>query len=132
MTPTVKDARHTSDYRVWIAFSDGTSGEVDLQSELWGPMFEPLRDPALFAQVRADPELDTIMWPNGADFAPEFLYELVKTQQLRADGRTGEPCPESGVWMVEGSDTILALEKGSLFPPHGGRPVFWRRLEQVG
>jgi hypothetical protein len=78
MTPTVKDARHTSDYRVWIAFLDGTSGEVDLQSELWGPVLEPLRDPALFAQVRADPELDTITWPNGADFAPEFLYELVK------------------------------------------------------
>lgn len=132
MTPTVKNAHHTSDYRVWITFSDGTSGEVDLESELWGPMFEPLRDPALFAQVHADPELDTITWPNGADLAPEYLYELVQTQQPQVHGRTGEPCPESGVWMVKDLSETVFLTRGNVFPPHLGRAVEWRMLERVG
>lgn len=75
----VTRAEHVGDYRVWLEFNDGTSGEVDLESRLYGEVFEPLKDPALFAQVRVDPELDTITWPNGADFAPEFLYGAVKS-----------------------------------------------------
>ena len=49
--------------------------EIDLEAELWGPMFEPLRDdPELFRQVHVDEELGTIVWPNGADFDPDVLY----------------------------------------------------------
>ena len=58
-----------------VTFADGARGEVDLASELWGEMFEPLRDPAVFALVSVDSELGTIVWPNGADFSPEFLRE---------------------------------------------------------
>jgi len=58
------------------------SGEVDLAAELDGPIFEPLRDPAVFAQVSVDPEINTIVWPNGADFAPEFLRELVRSRAV--------------------------------------------------
>jgi hypothetical protein len=53
-------------------------GEVDLASELEGEVFLPLRDPAAFRVVRVHPELHTLTWPNGAYFAPEFLYGRVQ------------------------------------------------------
>jgi hypothetical protein len=74
----VSSVRHRGGYRVWLRFNDGLEGELDLSSELYGEIFEPLRDLALFAQVRLDLEYETIVWPNGADLAPEFLYEQVK------------------------------------------------------
>jgi hypothetical protein len=56
-------------------FDDGTEREIDLERELWGPMFEPLgADPKLFRQVRVDKELGTIVWPNGADMDPDVLH----------------------------------------------------------
>jgi hypothetical protein len=76
---SVVEARHVRDHVVWLRFDDGAAGEVDLAGELRGEVFEPLADVAFFAQVRVDPELHTIAWPNGADFAPEFLYERVRS-----------------------------------------------------
>ena len=64
-------------HRLWMRFTDGAEGEVDLAAHLVGPVFVPLRDPALFAAVQLDPELRTIVWPNGADLAPEFLHSLL-------------------------------------------------------
>jgi hypothetical protein len=61
------------DYVLRLDFSDGSTREVDLCEELYGEVFEPLRDPALFAKVAVNPETGTIEWPNGADLAPEFL-----------------------------------------------------------
>jgi len=61
-------------YRLRLGFDDGTRRDVDLTNELTGPIFEPLRNPSLFREVRVDQELGTIVWPNGADFAPEALY----------------------------------------------------------
>lgn len=52
--------------------------EVDLSSELYGAVLEPLKDVNYFKQVAVDPELGTIAWPNGADIAPELLYEKVQ------------------------------------------------------
>lgn len=78
LTPKLVEARATSGYRVWLRFADGTAGEVDLTDELWGDMFTPLRDPNQFRQLRADPDLQTLVWPNGADLAPEHLYELLR------------------------------------------------------
>lgn len=57
-----------------IIFNDGFRREVDLENELWGAVFVPLRDPAFFAQATVDPVLGTVVWPNDADFSPEFLY----------------------------------------------------------
>lgn len=58
-----------------LGFDDGSTREVELEHELWGPVFEPLRqDPQLFRQVRVDPELGTIVWPNGADMDPDVLH----------------------------------------------------------
>ena len=69
----VKQAKHRKDFEIWVSFDDGTSGVVDLSGKLKGPVFEPLSDPEYFARFSVDPELDTIVWPNGADLAPEFL-----------------------------------------------------------
>lgn len=71
----VVQARHVRDYIVWLKFEDGSEGEVDLSADLHGPVFEPLRDPEYFRRVVVSPDLGTILWPNGADFAPEFLYD---------------------------------------------------------
>ena len=71
----IVEARYVSQYTVWLRFEDGTQGEVDLSAELYGPLFEPLKDQAFFSQVRVNPDTGTVEWPNKADFAPEFLYE---------------------------------------------------------
>ena len=70
-------AKHVRNHVVWVKFEDGTEGEIDLRSELWGPVFEPLQDTGYFAQVVVA-EYGTIAWPNGADLAPEFLYERIR------------------------------------------------------
>ncbi|MBI3965994.1 MAG: DUF2442 domain-containing protein [Chloroflexi bacterium] len=61
-------------YVLDIKFADGKRRRVDLEAELFGEVFEPLRDPARFAEATVDPILGTVVWPNGADFSPEFLY----------------------------------------------------------
>lgn len=76
----VTEVRHVRDHVLWLRFSDGNAGEVDLAGRLHGRVFEPLADVHYFAQVRVDPELQTIAWPNGADLAPEFLYELWRSR----------------------------------------------------
>jgi hypothetical protein len=58
-----------------VGFDDGTTSDVDLADELWGPVFEPLRnDLQLFQQVQVDRELGTVVWPNGADLDPDVLH----------------------------------------------------------
>ncbi len=74
---TVTDARYVKDYTIRLRFADGTEAEVDLSDELWGPVFEPLKDPEFFRQFEVA-EYGTIAWPNGADLAPEFLYARVR------------------------------------------------------
>ena len=74
----VIDARYVRDYVIWIRFSDGSEGEVDLQGELFGEVFEPLKDKEFFQKFTVHPEWLTIAWPNGADFAPEFLYSAAR------------------------------------------------------
>ena len=85
--PQLVDARPAKGYRVWLRFSDGTEGEVDLSDELWGDVFEPLKDPDTFRQLQVHPELKTLVWPSGADFAPEFLYEKLRpSKSHKSDG----------------------------------------------
>jgi Protein of unknown function (DUF2442) len=71
----VIDAKLVKEFVVWVRFNDGSEGEVDLSGELEGPVFEPLKDPKVFAQFKLDPDIHTLVWPNGADLAPEFLHE---------------------------------------------------------
>jgi hypothetical protein len=74
----VVEVRYVRDYVIWVRFNDGLAGEVDLRDELDGPVFEPLRKLEAFRSVRLHPELHTLVWPNGADLAPEFLHERVR------------------------------------------------------
>jgi hypothetical protein len=74
----VKEARYLHDYVIWLRFNDGVEGEIDLESELEGEVFGPLKDQQLFQRFHVDPELETTAWENGADFAPEFLYEHMR------------------------------------------------------
>jgi len=78
MNYDVIEAEYVSDFIVKLRFRDGTVGEVDLQSELTGPIFEPLKNPEYFRQFRVHQEFHTLVWPNGADLAPEFLYERAR------------------------------------------------------
>ncbi len=80
----VTDASYLSEHRVWLEFNDGTVGEVDLGGELSGEIFEPLNDLETFRVFKIHKELNTIVWANGADFAPEFLHELLGKQRMNS------------------------------------------------
>ena len=78
MLRRVVEARYVRNHILHVRFADGNEGDVDLESELYGEVFEPLRDLAYFRQFEVRKDLGTVVWPNGADFAPEFLYERVR------------------------------------------------------
>ncbi len=71
-------------YCLYLRFNNGVTGEVSLEHELWGEVFEPLRDEALFMTAHHDPLMGTVVWANGADFAPEFLLDLLSAQTDKA------------------------------------------------
>jgi len=75
---SVIEARYLSDYRILLTFSDGKRKIVNLEGRLTGPMFKPLIDLQYFEKFSI--HFNTIEWPNGADFAPEFLYEIGQSQ----------------------------------------------------
>lgn len=84
-TPLLTEAKPRDGYIVTVRFDDGTSGDVDLSYLTeYGGVFEPLKDPAYFAQLRADAEAGTIVWPNDADIAPETLYAHAKRLTMTA------------------------------------------------
>ena len=69
---------HLGGHRLRLTFADGFVGDVNLADRFTapnGPMFEPLEDVAYFARVSVDPEVGTVVWPNGADLAPDVLHE---------------------------------------------------------
>ena len=70
-------------YRLRILFDDDVSGVVDLSERLFGPVFEPLMDPAYFRQVGID-EFGAVCWPNGADLAPDALHSKLRSQTTAA------------------------------------------------
>jgi len=72
----VKTVKYVSDFKLLLSFEDGSKKLVDLGKYLDGEIFEPLKDISYFKTVRVHPELDTIVWDNGADMSPDFLYEI--------------------------------------------------------
>ena len=91
MFPRVKQVRHLGEYRLELSFTDDTKGELDFKERVVGRggVFAPLQDVDFFKQVRVDPEVGTIVWPNEVDFCQDVLYSLV----------TGKP-----VWAERGAD----------------------------
>ncbi len=77
--PTVVRAKFRGGHRIHLVFNDGLQGTVDFSSWLDGPVFEPLQDPAFFQRFFLDG--GTVTWPNGADVAPETLYEHAKADE---------------------------------------------------
>lgn len=71
-------------YRLYLQFNNGVAGEICLLQELWDEVFEPLKDEPLFATARQDEVMGTVVWDNGADFAPEFLFDLLQSQTRQA------------------------------------------------
>lgn len=69
----IKNVEPLDGYVLRLRFNDDTTRDVDVGRELWGPVFEELRDPALFRQVSVDHALGTIVWPNDADLDPDVL-----------------------------------------------------------
>jgi hypothetical protein len=80
----IREAAVRGPQLLWLAFNDGTSKTVNVSSLLTGPVFEPLRDPAYFARAELDQVCGTVVWPNGADFAPEALHELAAVEEPTA------------------------------------------------
>jgi hypothetical protein len=109
MLLTVVDAKYMRDYRLSVRFNDGKSMVVDLADELDGPVFEPLRHVAFFRKFRIAG--NTIEWPNGADFAPEFLREI------------GRDVSETGTVRRErrSSQALAVAEAGVKYEVKGGR-----------
>ena len=70
----VTQARYQDEYKIWLEFSDGDSGIVDLADTLWGPMFDPLKDLERFKRFAVSDVLHTLVWENDADLAPEYLH----------------------------------------------------------
>ena len=81
---TITSARVLDGYRVELTFSDGVRGQVDLTNRIVGRggVFGPLENAEFFRQVAVDPELGTIVWPNGADICPDLLYAWTTGQPV--------------------------------------------------
>ena len=85
MLKDVIEVRPLDGYRLHLRFEDGVEGVVDLAETVsFTGVFEPLKDRAQFARVYVNPDVGTVVWPNGADLDPDVLYALV----------TGEPIPD--------------------------------------
>ncbi|MFY8106676.1 MAG: DUF2442 domain-containing protein [Elstera sp.] len=81
-------ARPLEGHRLWLLFEDGLEGEVLVSSLVaFSGIFEPLQDPARFAEVQVNPDLGTVCWPNGADLDPLVLYRLLR----RSEEKTSAP-----------------------------------------
>lgn len=76
MFPRITGVRHIRDYRLELTFADGVRVELDFESRIRGRggVFAPLEQVQFFKQVKVDPELGTLVWPNDVDFDPDVLY----------------------------------------------------------
>jgi hypothetical protein len=79
LTPDITDATVVRHGVLRLTFADGLTGEVDVLDRMRGPVFEEARTPEGFAKVTVEEEIGTVVWPRGADLAPDTLYERVRT-----------------------------------------------------
>ncbi len=76
--PRVISVQPLQNFQLRVRFDDGVEGVVDMHDRLFGPVFEPLQDPAVFQQAFVD-EYGAVAWPNGADLAPDALHERLRS-----------------------------------------------------
>jgi len=74
----ILDAIYHNEYKLRIRFENNEVRMVDFSEHLDGPVFEPLKDLGYFRQFKVNQDIDTVVWPNNADFSPDFLYEIGK------------------------------------------------------
>lgn len=79
LTPDITEVAVVSHGVLRLTFADGVTGEVAVLERMRGPVFDEARTPEGFAKVRVDAETGTVVWPGGADLAPDTLYERVRT-----------------------------------------------------
>lgn len=72
----VKQVKYISEYKLFITFENNLRKIVNLEGHLEKGIFKPLKNLSYFKTVRVDQDLDTIVWDNGADISPDFLYEI--------------------------------------------------------
>jgi len=86
MFPRVASVHHIETYRLELTFLNGEKAELDFRDRIVGRggVFAPLEDVEFFKQVKVDPEIGTLVWPNEVDFCPDVLYSEA----------TGKPLPE--------------------------------------
>ena len=83
MLKDIIEVKPLSDYSVYLRFEDGVEGKVNIAELIeFRGVFAQLSEPAYFAQVRVNPELGTIYWPNEADLDPDVLYSIVTEEPL--------------------------------------------------
>ncbi len=88
----VRDFRIVGPYTLWVAFDDAAEQIIDFREVLVGELFEPLRDLEVFNQVRIDPEVHTLVWPNGADFDPATLHDWPEQREALSALARGWAC----------------------------------------
>ena len=86
----ITEVAYVSDFTLQLRFEDGSVRTVDLKEHLDGKMFEPLKDRARFRTARLEPDLDTVVWENGADMSPDFLYEISRPVEQKLNKRVAE------------------------------------------
>ena len=87
----VTDASYVGGYTLRLRFDDDLVRVVDLKDHLDGPIFQSLKDQSFFKRFELNRDIDTVVWPNGADFSPDFLYEIgesISEQSAGADALT--------------------------------------------
>lgn len=87
MSRDVTAVRHLHGHRLLLTFEGGENREIDVSTLVpFEGVFEPFRDVHYFSQVRVEPDIGTVVWPNGADLCPDVLYERSKPLSRSAAG----------------------------------------------
>lgn len=71
----VRSVKMVAPYTLQVGFDDSTEQTIDFRPVLAGELYRPLRELSVFNQVKIDPEVHTLVWPNGADFDPATLHD---------------------------------------------------------
>lgn len=94
----VIEYKKISTYRLLVKFDDGYEREIDFRPVLNGELYGPLLDERIFDQVEIDPEIHTLVWPNGADFDPETLHDWPKyVDEMKRLARNSEPAKSQAI-----------------------------------